>query len=243
MNPDYHLTRTDQGGSDEIRVEVGPDGTHVYADKSIPEWVIDARVRAALIPRLIKRYEQAHVDRPTPVDAGLIEMARRACGHATARLLDTDFLGAADKPTIMNAIVEAATTDARADLVDLQTVDPRTGNLEIQAVQGFSAEFVEKFRLVSPDDPTACALALTTGKPVMIDDITRSPIFLGQPSLDPIRGLGSHSVASYPLADRAGGVVGVLSCHYRNSRAGARRVAGYVVARAATVAIQRCPRE
>lgn len=220
MNADYDLTRSDQGGSREIRIEEGPDGWHVYADQNTPDWVIDARVQAALMPQLIERYQ-----------------AEQADDSATARLLDQDFLGAADETAILDAIVEAASTDAGADLVDLQTVDPDTGNLEIVAAQGFSAEFVETFRTVNPGDPTSCALALATGTPVLVDDITRSAIYLGQPSLDPMRDAGSRAVASYPLLDEDGLVRGVLSFHYR--RPGIRNDAAKAVACAAAKALRR----
>ena len=54
-----------------------------------------------------------------------------------------------------------------------------------------------------------------TSRPVLVDNIARSAIFVGQPTLEPMFDAGSRAVHSYPLLASPDDVVGVLSFHYR----------------------------
>jgi GAF domain-containing protein len=67
---------------------------------------------------------------------------------------------------------------------------------------------------VDAQQPTACAHALRTGKPVAVPNIRRSSIFFGQPTLAPLLKAGSRAVLSYPLLGDNQEIVGVLSFHY-----------------------------
>ncbi|WP_179855075.1 GAF domain-containing protein [Paractinoplanes atraurantiacus] len=64
--------------------------------------------------------------------------------------------------------------------------------------------------------PTACGTALTRREPVLVDDIARSDIFRSRQVLEPILAAGSRAVYTYPLLTGDGGVLGVLSFHYRH---------------------------
>lgn len=145
----------------------------------------------------------------------LLQALRGRGGTNPVAFLDADFLAVADRPTIIAAILDAALTVGAADSCDLQIYDPATASLRIEAQRGFSDEFTAFFATVEGSQPTACAAALITQRPVLVDDVTRSPIFIGQPTLAPIRAAGSRAVRSYPLLAPNGQVHAVLSLHYR----------------------------
>lgn len=220
------LTRLDLGGSQQIHVftdPINPDVVHVYADHSVPQSTIDARVTSALIRA--SRPDTAHL-RGTPTNR---------LGANTRLLFDQDFLADAHKAEIMDAIIEAAIMDGGADLAGLRLRDPSTNGLEIAAAEGMSPAGWEYFRTVRPGDPHATAVVMTTHRPVLVDDVARSSIFVGEPSLQVMLDEGCRAVASYPL--RAGGrLLGTLAFHFH--RPGIQRVASLdAVAQAATGAV------
>ncbi|OXM53733.1 hypothetical protein CFP71_21210 [Amycolatopsis thailandensis] len=56
MTDEYTLTRVDLGGLRSIAIRFGTDGTYeVLADHSVPDWEVDAYVRAALIQEQTSR--------------------------------------------------------------------------------------------------------------------------------------------------------------------------------------------
>ncbi|PKW14725.1 GAF domain-containing protein [Saccharopolyspora spinosa] len=169
----------------------------------------------------------------------LLREAYRRGGDHTAVLFDTEFLGDADKPTVMEAILRAALTSGGADFCDLQVHDRQEGALRIRAQHGFRPAFLSFFASITTGHPTACAKALVTRAPVLVDDVTRSPIFVGQPTLDPILDAGTRSVASYPLMDGGPEPLGVLSLHY--SRPGFGRGVPELVVLGAATALKHFP--
>ncbi|WP_191257571.1 GAF domain-containing protein [Amycolatopsis oliviviridis] len=147
----------------------------------------------------------------------LICEAYRRGDRATDVLFDPEFLSLADAPAVMQAILFAALTVGAADSCDLQLYHPHDGTLRIRAQHGFSPAFLTTFGTLTATQPSACVAALTTRRPVLVDDVTRSLIFTGQPTLDLILDAGTRAVASYPLHTGNGNVFGVLSFHYRRA--------------------------
>ncbi|MBO3737507.1 GAF domain-containing protein [Actinoplanes flavus] len=76
---------------------------------------------------------------------------------------------------------------------------------------GLTPAFLRCFAAVPPAWGTAPA----TGEPVLIGDVTTSPIFAGQPALAVMLAAGFRSVHSYPLRDEHGALLGMLSLYYR----------------------------
>ncbi|GIE99734.1 hypothetical protein Ari01nite_71990 [Paractinoplanes rishiriensis] len=154
----------------------------------------------------------------------LIDVEVRATRRALLRLVhrrdgpdafcDPDFLACADRPTLYQAILQTAVTAGGADRADLQLYDRSAAALRLVAQHGFTAEFLTFFATVDTSTPTACAAAMSTRRPVVVHDITFSPVFAGQPTLEPLLAAGSRAVTSYPLITR-GELFGVLSFHYR----------------------------
>lgn len=133
-------------------------------------------------------------------------------------LCSEDFLAVADTPTVLDAIILTAVIVGAADACDLQLHDAKTATLQIVRQRGFTRAFLTYFALVDAGQPTSCAVAATTGEPVIVDDVASSPIFAGQPSLDVVLAAGTRAVHSHPLHDDAGRLLAVLSLHYRTPR-------------------------
>lgn len=124
-----------------------------------------------------------------------------------------EFLAVADRPLVLDAIL-IATCTTTADACDLRVYEPDTRSLHLVRQRGLSAEFLHHFATIDTAWPTVCGTALATRRPVIIDDVTRSVIFAGRPTLPVMLAAGTRAVQSYPLLDRTGDVLGVLTFHY-----------------------------
>lgn len=157
------------------------------------------------------RWQQFFVDAEIRATREALQrQARRCGGNDLAVLFDTEFLAVADWTALYRAVLTAALT--MADSCDLQRL--QGDGLHISAQHGFSPAFLEFFATVDTGSPTACGRALAAGRPVVVDDVSRSPIFAGHAALDVVLDSGSRAVASYPLSAPGGSVLGVLSLHH-----------------------------
>jgi hypothetical protein len=146
----------------------------------------------------------------------LRSVRHRSWNLEVAALLDEDFLTVADRQTVIQAVINIAVTATSADMCALQTYDRDTHTLRIEGHHGFPSEFLAFFGTIGEHQAgCACASALTNGRPVLVNDITRSSIFTDQQTLDLMRAAGSRAVHSFPLVSANGTVSGVLSLHYR----------------------------
>jgi hypothetical protein len=180
--------------------------------------VREARIAAASQQRIVD--SEVRITRTALLRA----LRRRSDGHGLDFLAE-DFLALADGPTLFRAILDAATGPGGGASADLQLYDRRTGVLRIAAHHGFPREFLAFFATVGASAPTACAAAVVSGAPVLVDDVTRSAIFAGRSTLEPMLAAGSRAVSSYPLRTPRGEILGVLSFHHRTPRPGLGRTA------------------
>ncbi|MBK1785904.1 GAF domain-containing protein [Prauserella cavernicola] len=125
-----------------------------------------------------------------------------------------DFLAVADPAVVHTAILFAAQGIGETGTCDLQTVDRQTGELHLVRHRGFPPGFLGHFAVVGPKTPSACGLALATGEPVFVDDVSTSPVFADDMTRAVVLAAGTQAVQSYPLCDGDGTVLGVLSLHY-----------------------------
>jgi GAF domain-containing protein len=166
--------------------------------------------------RIVAQHEQRLVDAEVRTTRrAVLRALRRRGGANAAGILDEDFLAVADRPTIYEAIVGVAVAAGRAASVDLQLYDRNARVLRLVAQHGFSSRFLAFFAAIGVAQPSACAAAFASRRPVLVDDVTRSAIFVGQPTVEPMLDAGSRAVHSYPLLAAPDDVVGVLSFHYR----------------------------
>lgn len=166
----------------------------------------------------VRQAQQSIIDAEIRASRRAIVSRFRHDLRTDARTLATEsFLAVADRDVLLEAIIVAARGVGDADACDLQTYDPRTGQLQIAYQRGFSQSFLDYFATVDTDVPSACGTALATGDPVLINDIRTSHIFAGQPTLAPMLAAGTRAVQSYPLRNDHGDVLGMLSLHYRSA--------------------------
>lgn len=181
------MTVTRHSADDQIRVQ----------RERLQQGIIDAEIRASRRQILTGFRDRLRTD--------------------PATLSAPDFLALADQQTIHQAIIATARGIARPQGCHLQIYDPSTRCLRIVRHHGLPPALLHHFAAVTTKVASACAVALDTGDPVLIDDITRSPIFAGQPTLDVMLAAGTRAVHSYPLHDDHGTVLGVLSLHFHTA--------------------------
>ncbi|WP_432967365.1 GAF domain-containing protein [Dactylosporangium sp. CA-233914] len=104
-----------------------------------------------------------------------------------------------------------------ADACVLRRYDPDAATLRITRHRGLTPQYVTSFATVETGPATACGIAATTGRTVVVDDVTRSPILAGKPVRDALLAAGSRAVQAYPLHDGRGRLLGVLSFHDRTT--------------------------
>jgi len=148
------------------------------------------------------------------VRRALLGRLRSRLGTDPLALADERFLAAADRFVILRAIIVAGLVIGGADRCVLQLYDSKTRSLRIAQQHGLSAQFVDHFATVDAGGPSAAASIVATGRPVLVEDIARSPVFAGQPSLDMLLDAGTRALRMYPVRDDDGRLLGVLSFHY-----------------------------
>jgi len=114
----------------------------------------------------------------------------------------------------LQRVLDAAIAITGAANGNIQLLEPSSGKLVIAVQHGFKAPFLQFFASVGEEQVTACATAKRTRERLVIEDITTSPIFAGQPVLQVLLAAGVRAVQSTPLVSSAGAVLGMISTHF-----------------------------
>jgi PAS domain S-box-containing protein len=114
-------------------------------------------------------------------------------------------------------ILEAAISLTGADKGNIQLFDPVSDSLVIAAHRGFEEPFLKFFARVR-DDSCACGKAWQSGERVVVEDVTESEIFAGNPSLDALLEAGVRAVQSTCLMSSTGRLLGMISTHFSRPR-------------------------
>lgn len=122
--------------------------------------------------------------------------------------------GEKSRAECLEAILDAAIELSGAEKGNIQLFDENSGALVIEAQRGFGRRFLELFDRMGHASATACSLALNTGRRAIVEDITTSEHFVGQPTLPVLLAEGVRAVQSTPLISSAGKVQGVISTHF-----------------------------
>ncbi|HTT01313.1 MAG TPA: CHASE3 domain-containing protein [Steroidobacteraceae bacterium] len=116
-------------------------------------------------------------------------------------------------PRMLEEILDATIELQHADFGNIQLYDPASESLQIVAQRGFSQAFLEHFRVVSADEPSACGRALKNRTRVIIEDVENDPDYA--PHRLMAADAGFRGVQSTPIFGRHGNIRGVLSTHFR----------------------------
>ncbi|HEU4343218.1 MAG TPA: PAS domain S-box protein [Candidatus Binatia bacterium] len=119
----------------------------------------------------------------------------------------------ADFDACLEELLEAAIAITRANKGSIQLFDASSGALILMAHRGFEEPFLSFFTKVRDEAP-ACRAAMQAGERVMVEDVTRSPIFAGRPALDVLLTAGVRAVQATPLLDNSGRLLGMISTHF-----------------------------
>ena len=130
--------------------------------------------------------------------------------------LSKRYLGDSDLFSIFQEMVEAAIAITRADKGNIQILDPSTGKLKIAAQKEFSSQFLKFFELVDTEEAATCGTAMKQMERVIVEDITRSPIFLGSNALNILLDEGLRAVQSTPMVSWSGQFMGIISTHFNH---------------------------
>jgi PAS domain S-box-containing protein len=118
-----------------------------------------------------------------------------------------------DIQTLLDAFLDASIAITDAERGTLQLLDPTTGALRMVAQRGFAQPFLDFFGEIHDGD-SACGAAMQRGERVIVEDVTRSEIFVGKASMGVLVDAGVRALQSTPLCSRSGVLVGMLNTHY-----------------------------
>ncbi len=183
---------------------------------------VDERTKALSLSNKMLRQ---HIE-----ERGLIEEAlREARNQLEAELsslnrlheLSTRLLSAADLPSALKEILEAAIALCGADMGHIQLYDSTHKILTIAAHHGFEQDFLDHFSTENADGDTACGRALFALKRVVIEDIQADERYAIHRTV--AEKAGFRAVQSTPLCSRDGKPLGMLTTQFRTPHAPAER--------------------
>ena len=102
-----------------------------------------------------------------------------------------------------------------ADFGNIQLVDEKTGELVIAAHRGFPEWWLDYWRRVGTGIGASCGAALDRSERVIVEDVEKSDIFRGTPSLEVQLRAGVRAVQSTPIVGRSGTPLGMISTHWK----------------------------
>lgn len=161
--------------------------------------------------------EEAHREQ-TLIDAEVWATRRRLVAVYRDRLrtvpetLDGDLLTVADRPALHTAIITAAESPSVG--CGRQTHHRPSVTLPMVRQRGLRPAVI---RYLETGEHSPTRRVLNTHAPVLVDDVTLSPMFTGQPVLRVMLEAGFRAVHAYPLRDARHGILGVLSLHHRTA--------------------------
>ncbi|MGC9986495.1 MAG: ATP-binding protein [Polyangia bacterium] len=124
------------------------------------------------------------------------------------------FLHEGNLEPVLVEIVEAAIAISGADFGNIQILNPESSRLKIVAQRGFPTWWLDYWSSVS-EGKGSCGTALQRGERVIIEDVEKSPVFVGTPALEIQLQAGVRAVQSTPLVSRSGEPLGMFSTHYK----------------------------
>jgi hypothetical protein len=176
----------------------------------------------------LEETEAVYRDPVTQLPPAGEEMLARRAGHFASSVhfglheprdmrrlhkLTKDLGGISRLDSLLPAVLAGALSLMKADLGNIQLVDPATGALRIVTQAGFGPEFLEHFAVVGDGDGSACARAATQCAQTVVTDVRSDPDFA--PHRDIAAASGFRGVQSTPLVDHAGHLIGMVSTHFR----------------------------
>jgi PAS domain S-box-containing protein len=131
--------------------------------------------------------------------------------------ISTQLTQASNPEALYEKILEAATTIMRSDFASMQMLCPERGELRLLAHRGFDPAAAARWEWVRPGSGTSCSMAMDSGCRSIVPDIELNDFIARSADLEPLRQTGIRAMQSTPLFSRAGGLLGMISTHWRRS--------------------------
>jgi PAS domain S-box-containing protein len=177
------------------RVEGLNAGADGYLEKPFSARELVARVSSRLALARLRAEELASMSRLNELSARLT--------------------AAADLPSLLDEILDAAMALQKADFGNIQIRDPKSGALEVLAQRGFTPKFLAAYRTIAIDENTSCGIALRERRRVIVEDVLTDPNVASHRRVAASGGF--RALQSTPLFERVSGEpVGVLTTYFRN---------------------------
>ena len=132
----------------------------------------------------------------------------------TARFVDQLFTSPSEI-MVMDQLAEWTRQHLDARYASAQTFNPSTKSLRVVAHREFAPGLMDQFgEMPITTSSTICARAARFRVPIMVPDLTEDKDWTPYLSFSEAAGIGG--VLSIPLLSKAGDLLGVTSCHFRN---------------------------
>ncbi|HZS57657.1 MAG TPA: ATP-binding protein [Gemmatimonadaceae bacterium] len=187
---------------EEASIEGLEVGANDYLIKPFAARELIARVDSALQTQRVRREFEQRMAADLAAMSCLREIGDR-CVRAGYTIDDC-----------LRDILDAAITITGADKGNIQLLDPESRALTIAVQRGFDTPFLTFFARVDEAEPSTCGSALADAARTIVEDVTASEIFAGQPALDVLLSAGVRAVQSTPLLSSTGTVLGMISTHF-----------------------------
>ncbi|MBV8070662.1 MAG: response regulator, partial [Acidobacteriaceae bacterium] len=187
---------------EEARVEGLDAGADDYLTKPFSARELIARVNANLEMARLRRKFDEQIAADFAAIQRLYDIGN-ICARSNTKLDEC-----------LGQILEAAIAFTGADKGNIQLLDPTSDTLRIVAQRGFASPFLDFFSAVEQGEASVCGAALQSAERVLVEDVSKSDIFAGQPSLTVLLDAGVRAVQSTPLRSGGGAVLGMISTHF-----------------------------
>jgi len=127
----------------------------------------------------------------------------------------------------LRAILEIAINVTQAQKANVQLLNAANETLAIAAGIGFELPLPSFFDHVLEGAP-AYSLAMLAGSRVEVEDVTTSELFTGKPTRDLLLKADIHAVASTPLLDSNGKLLGAISVYFEKPHRITERERGFI---------------
>jgi hypothetical protein len=129
---------------------------------------------------------------------------------------------------VAETIVDDVMKVLDCDFGNIQIFDPVNESLVIVGHRGFDPDFLEAFSVVTAKSGCACGRAIRNATPTFVADVDHDDEFT--PYRPVARRAGFAAVASLPFYAADGGLIGVVSGHFRSPQPGDSQAIGAAAA-------------
>jgi PAS domain S-box-containing protein len=181
---------------------------HVFSDAELALSLTIARQLGFSLER--RRAEEALRETQRQLESELA--AAKQLQQISIRLIHTS-----DVETLYEKILDAAVAIMSSDFASMQMFYPERGAFRLLAYRGFTPTAAASWEWVRPETGTSCSAALATGCRSTVPDIELSNFIAGSKELELLRQAGIRAMQSTPLFSRTGGLLGMISTHWRRT--------------------------